>query len=59
MVIDKSQIWLALGIIFIIAGGMLLVDFLIDFALLVLGIIMIMIGLQLIGYARRPRVRIK
>ena len=59
MEFDKSSFWLVAGIVLVVAGGWLLVEFIVDFASLILGIIAVLVGLQFISISRRPRIKVK
>lgn len=59
MDIDTSYVWLIGGLLLIIVGIVLLIEFVQQFLELILGVLALVIGLQLVGYARRPRARVK
>lgn len=59
MDLNMSTLWLVLGIGCIVFGAVLLVEFIKEFAQLIFGLGLVMIGLVLMGFSRQPRARVK
>lgn len=58
---DKTYVLLIAGIFLVLLGAAMLVEFVAQFAKLIIGLVILVLGLYLVGFSRqaKPRVRVR